>query len=522
MKLACAVLIVAAGGYLSGCAASQQETSGTDEDFFAPLDSSQLPAVAKKPVGVSNEQPLNKAPSSQDTSRVEFLDFTPDSGKPAGNQAQNEALLPKTTPSQPARLTLGKYTVESLKDSINLVAEQVSLLQNILEASTVDRRMYFHTHVKAWAVNNPALRDSLFYALMAVDSSIQSEAGSDAEILATEGDDLIEARFGTAVFKGVTLKQALEKSSDKLLYQKVLESSRYSRDIELRDTTFTLPTLYEAGLMPKDMLLDRFSYLKVHSNPQFERARADISVYGLSFRIGPVWGGEVRIGNDELAMPFWLSGKTTFYAMYKQIKMGFELPTAIGRGNSDKFLFPLRDRLLNGTRGFASEFDFGSVGGYISSTKFTDGDINTLTDPDHFYYITDELLGYTSFAFSISQTNWARIKVGVGNYQVRLGSVVHGGVLPTGSAVGEQVVEMDKFSYSSPYLNIDYFHEDGDEAYGGILQYFDASIMSTLWLQIVPRYLRLEIKYSKPILRNLREWENPDFIIISPRLLLSF
>ena len=452
-----------------------------------------------------------------------FFTFSSDTVRPEEIEPPSEPYAPiPVRKVETPFISLGKYSAKSLKDSVTLVAEQIGVLQNILEASTVDPKMYFHTHVKAWIINNPTLRDSLFFALMASDSSIQSEAGSDAEILATEGNDLIEARFGTAVFKGVALKQALEKSGDKYLYQKILESNRYSRDIELRDTTFVIPTMFDASLLTNEELLDRFSYIKVRSSPDSEMARVDFSAYGLSFRVGPVWGGEIRMGNDELGLPFWTSGKTSFLAMYKQVKVGFELPTPMGKNSSDKFLFPVRNRLLSGTRGVTGEFDFGYLGGYISATRFTSNDLSTVTDPSKFYYITAELLGYSSFGFSITPTSWARLKVGVGFHQVREGSLTPAGVDSTGAPTGGQLLEMNSTDFSSPYIRFEYLHQDHDEAYGGGIQYYNASILSSAWLQIVPRILRVELKFSKPILRTLRDWENPDFIIISPRLFLSF
>jgi hypothetical protein len=514
-------LAVAFGGLLSGCS-GPQEISSTEESFFAPIDSSQLAPGANRPGAVPETPAQKSARAVADSMGASLMAYAADTSQSANKEKPLESWLPTQRNVQPLSLSLARYTAQSLKDSIEMTGDIVNLLQNILEASTVDRKLYLHSHVKSWVVSNPALRDSLFYALMATDSSMQSEAGSDAEILATEDNDLIEARFGTAVFKGIALKQAIAKSADKYLYQKVIESSNYSRDIEMRDSTFVLPTAFEAGLLLNDKLLDRFSFLRTRAGSDPEAGRVDFSAYGLSFRVGPVWGGEVRMGNDELGLPFWESGKTTFLAMYKQVKVGFELPTSIGRNNSEKFVFPLRSRLLNGTRGFAGEFDFGTIGGYISSTRFVDNDVATLTDPRNFYYITDELLGYTSFGFSLTQTSWARVKVGVGYEQVREGTFARGGVDTTGAPLGNQSYELNQFDISSPYLSFEYLHEEGDEAYGCSLQYFNSSILTSIWLQIIPNYLRVEMKISKPILRSLRDWENEDFIMVSPRLLLSF
>ena len=114
------------------------------------------------------------------------------------------------------------------------------------------------------------------------------------------------------------------------------------------------------------------------------------------------------------------------------------------------------------------------------------------------------------------------MKVGVGYQHVREGTFAQGGADTTGAPLGNQSYQLNQFDISSPYLSFEYLHEEGDEAYGCNLQYFNSSILTSIWLQIIPNYLRIEMKVAKPILRDLKPWENEDFIMIFPRLLLSF
>ncbi len=513
-----AIITAAACGCFSGCTTSK-ETFGSEDEFFVPLDSSQVPSIPRRtPSNQPIIQPITEEPTAQEPIKLSIAKPEtvgvplPGLSVDTGGESINRYIPPWER--QLSFLPRGKYTVQSLKDSLLLVTEQVNLLQTILEASTIDRKMYYHAHVKAWYINNPALRDSLFYALMAIDSSIQSEAGTDAEVLATEDNDIIEVRFGTGIFKGITLKQALEKSTDKYLIQKVKESSLYSKDIELRDTTFNIPTIFDAGLLSNENVLDKFSFVNTHSNPEPVNLRTDFSLYGISFRAGRMWGGDIRVGNDELGFPFWSSGKISFLIMYKQLKAGLELPFKGGRGNTDQFVVPVSSRLLNGTRGFVGEFDFGSYGGKLSFSKMSSRDLASVTDPNNFYYITQEMLGYTSFGFLVTQTSMARLKVGIGHHQVRQGQVVTG--------TTDQFNEISKVSFSSMYFRFDFSHRDADEAYGCGVQYYNATLLTSAWLQIVPELLQLEIKYSKPVLRPVRDWESADFIMLSPRLMLSF
>ena len=63
-------------------------------------------------------------------------------------------------------------SIKALRDSIKREGEEISLLQHLLEAATVERRLLEHSSVRAWIVGDPTVRDSLFYALMQADSSV--------------------------------------------------------------------------------------------------------------------------------------------------------------------------------------------------------------------------------------------------------------------------------------------------------------------------------------------------------------
>ena len=181
-------------------------------------------------------------------------------------------------------------SIKALRDSIKREGEEISLLQHLLEAATVERRLLEHSSVRAWIVGDPTVRDSLFYALMQADSSVESEAGTEAEVLATPTGDLIQGRFGSAVFKGAALRDALDRSSDTDLYRKVVESFRYSKDIELRDESSKLPTPLSAELIRSGAIHEAFSPVSLRSNPHPVNSRINISMYDIAFRSGPDWG----------------------------------------------------------------------------------------------------------------------------------------------------------------------------------------------------------------------------------------
>jgi hypothetical protein len=416
-----------------------------------------------------------------------------------------------------------RSALDALRDSIGIVNEDIRLLQHFLEASTADPRMYQNSLAKSWIIRNPELRDSLFYALVLADSSVESEAGAEPEVLATLNGEIIEVRYGSAVFKGTTLRDALAKSADKRLYEKIVASGKYSKDIETRDPELILPTSYEPELIRYDKLLEEFTPVIKHKNPADVKGIVDASLYGIIFKMGPRWGGEIKIGNDEIGYPFWSSGKMAFLATYKQVKFGFELPFRGGRFSSDVFPpFTLRGRRLNGSRGIVGEFDFGPAGGLFSITRLTEHDTKSLTNPDDFAYITVIGLGYYSFGVSLNPTNLVRAKVGAGYHRVREARVIRRIVDSTSGRYDEFIGFLGQRQFASPYIRFEYINRDIAERFGASIQFYDYILLTTAWLEIVPDVLRLELKYSWKVLRDLRKWEQTDFIVISPRIKFAF
>jgi hypothetical protein len=424
-------------------------------------------------------------------------------------------------PSTPPRID--SRSIKALRDSIKREGEEISLLQHLLEAATVERRLLEHSNVRAWVVGNPVVRDSLFYALMQADSSIESEAGTEAEVLATPTGDLIQVRFGTAIFKGATLKDALDKSSDTDLYRKVVESFRYSKDIELRDESSRLPTPLRPELIRAGAIPESFSPISLRSNPRDVNGRVNLSLYDIAFRSGPDWGGEVRLGTDEICFPFWSSGQTSFLATYQNVKFGIALPFIWGRNNSDVFPpFILRGRTLNGTRGVVGEFDFGSVGGYLSATQFTKSDHSNLTDPNNFYYVTAIGQLYYSFAVNLDLNNLVRVKVGVGLQKVDHARIVRTPLTPGGTNFLESVDDMGGSNLGGPILKFEYINRNVTDRFTASVMFYNLTFLITGSMELVPGILSLEAKYTVQIVSNWDPWVSPDLFVFTPRLTIRW
>ena len=432
---------------------------------------------------------------------------------PAGVSAQ-VASSPSRTDSR---------SVKALRDSIKGEGEQISLLQHLLEAATVERRLLEHTKVRAWVIGNPVVRDSLFYALMQADSSVESEAGTEAEVLATPTGDLIQVRFGSAVFKGATLKDALDRSSDRDLYLKVVESYKYSKDIELRDESSRLLTPLRPELVRSGAIPDAFSPISLRSNPHAVNGRINLSLYDIAFRSGPDWGGEVRLGTDEIGFPFWSSGQTAFLATYQNVKFGIALPFVWGRNSSDVFPpFILRGRTLNGTRGVVGEFDFGSIGGYLSATQLTKNDQSNLTDPNNFYYVTAIGQLYYSFAVNLDLNNLVRVKVGVGVHRVSNGRMVRTPLTTGGTDFQQSVDVMDVSTVGSPIIKFEYINRKVTDKFTASVMFYDFTLMLTGSMELIPGILSLEAKYAVQVLSTWDPWVSPDLFVFTPRLTLRW
>jgi hypothetical protein len=415
--------------------------------------------------------------------------------------------------------TGGQVEVKPLRDSLVRAAEEVDLLQHFLEASTVDPSLLYHSQIRAWVLNNPVLKDSLFNALLQADSSLEAEAGSDAEILATLQGDIIQVRFGTAVFKGVTLRRALARSQDASLYRRLGESHRYSRDVELRDPTFRFATPLQPELMTTQGLLHRFNPAPEEDARDPARGSVDLSIDRLVVRVGPTWGGELRLGADEINNPFWANGTIAALAVHGRYRFGIVLPLGIG-GSSFELFQPLlfRARRLAGARGFLGEFDAGSAGGTVSITRFSSDDISTAPDPHSFTFVSGRANLYYSFAVSLDPDHLARAKVGVGVHRVTPAALIP---VP-GNPAEEYVALGGHRNIISPYVKIEYLHHRTTDVFRASLQYYDLTLMVAGAVEIVPGILGVEAKYVWPLGGTIEPWEYPEFFLISPTLHIAF
>ncbi len=403
--------------------------------------------------------------------------------------------------------------LQVLKDSLFDLRQEIQLLQHFLEASTVDARDLRNTNLRSWRLDNPVLRDSLFSVLVRVDSSVVGEAGAEAIVLATLEDDLVEVRFGNVVFKGVTLDEAIGRSGDRNLYHKVADSYRYSQDIELRDPEVRLPTPYHPEFM-------EFGQIPVEFTPgpmqgwKDRHVAAELSLTGLSVQAGDHWGGEVRLGFDEANLPFWTSGTAQLLATYDRAKFGVLVPVYGGRYGSGLFPpFTIRPRHLNGAPGVAASMDFGAVGASLAFLNMNGDYLTSLTDTARFSYLSGFVILYSSFGVELDRSSYARAKLGAGVRRILQAAVVPG--IPPAP---DNLRPLGQQTAVSPYVTLEYLRNTESGFIRAGVQFFDLTVNFFGSLEIIPNVLSIEARYLWPVAPSLREWENPDYLLVSPKL----
>jgi hypothetical protein len=184
--------------------------------------------------------------------------------------------------------------------------------------------------------------------------------------------------------------------------------------------------------------------------------------------------------------------------------------------------FILRGRTLNGTRGVVGEFDFGSIGGYLSSTRLTKYDQVDLTDPNNFYYVVAIGQLYYSFAVNLDPTNLVRVKVGVGYQRVDHASIVRTPLTPGGTDFQESVDVMGSNSVGSPILKFEYINRNVTDRFTASLMYYNLTLLLTGRMELVPGVLSLEAKYAVQILSSRDPWTSPDLFVFTPTLTIRW
>jgi hypothetical protein len=244
--------------------------------------------------------------------------------------------------------------------------------------------------------------------------------------------------------------------------------------------------------------------------------RYEISAYQIIARVTDKWGGEFRIGDDELGYPFWTAGIFKVGLNHQVLKVFFQGSLGMGSGSGSL----IRNRLLEGGMGGGIYFDIDNFGGRVSFSDLTKSTESFLSDSINdgiHYYIPFAVQGYYTFTIPVSYDKLSgalRIKAGAGYHQVLPVRVVNDGNLET---VNETIngYEVKRKHQIFPFIRFDYTLKDNTgEAF---IQYYKSLLIGGAYN--ITDWFGIEAKFALWGISGTRDkWEQPSFIMISPRI----
>lgn len=304
-----------------------------------------------------------------------------------------------------------------------------------------------------------------------------------------------------------------------------------------------------------------YEYTLISNGPVQEKIQfvyMDASLFGGSIIFKSGFGFAVKVGNDYLGYPFWLPGTMGTYGILRRgttdFRLGLEWPLKES-GISPFGLsggFRVKERKLMGTQAFAAQIEqdlalldeqsgklhfgaefFNAFTPTIESfpiaarspqfiTSGREGGPTRTRDQQFLYYIGLSTHGYVSYRLPESMLKGAFVQAGGGTHRINAVTVGAAGVAERNNLDRrDELHQAEQFSYFDPFVKIGYIRsaEQGDE-YGLSVQYSN-TLLTHGFIKLFP-WLQLEAKYSAVVGRDVRPWEWPDYVMISPKIMLNF
>jgi len=365
------------------------------------------------------------------------------------------------------------------------------MLQRILNSlSTMDSTFLIHCPV--WVIRDEDLKERTYKAFRNRHKTPPRE--SNVVILTDPGrTDILEISMGPATMSRREIKLTLNDS----LFKDILT-------------------------MPNILKLSEFTTRKIKPTKPFDSMPLDValemSLFGATLRFSNGWGVQVKVGNDELGLPFWLAGKADMLVIIHELKFGFSLPISFGLDETE-IIGPvaLRPRRLNGAPGVVAEYEQ-QVDSNVIGARFSIGELTKwnslgdLTDPNEVYYLHTS--GQLSIARKLRYKGNEHVftfKGGLGVHQIGDGFAGPDGVITT----------TERTTFFSPLAGVEYVH-NGVETYGVSVNYYNSMLVSDAWLELVKNFIFIEVKYGTPVSRGPKPWEQSYFVMVSPRIYFAF
>ena len=363
-------------------------------------------------------------------------------------------------------------------------------LQRILNAMNVVDSIYI-VHYPTWVIRDEDIRQRT-YKMFRNRLKFPSRDSDLVVVTTPERDDIVRMTMGSVSMGREEVRMYM---GDNLRIT-ILEKDYLRTELEP-----------EIGRRHKRVVEDQAS------NILFEG-----SLFGARLLFPSGWGAMVKIGNDDLGFPFWSSGSMEMFLTLDRLAIGATLPINSGLTGADVIgPISVQSRKLNGAPGFALQYSQ-PIGAGVFNIHFQSSNLNgtdsssRFTDPSHFYYVRSMIQGYFQQRVAVvNNEHFFTVGLGMGYHQIGLGAVDSNYTLST----------TDKLNYISPLLRIQY-ERNGSKTYGVGIQVYASNMTVNAWLEFIKDFIYADIKYSTPVIRGAKPWENPYFVMFSPRIKLAF
>jgi hypothetical protein len=248
------------------------------------------------------------------------------------------------------------------------------------------------------------------------------------------------------------------------------------------------------------------------STPRY--AALSVSAFGAALLFSNGLGAEVALGEEAIGYHFWSTGSVQILGRFRHLKLGILAPLTFGKARPE-LTQPLtvRPRKLTGTKGVTVFYDV-PVGPQTIAAHLSVGDIRGVTNPellaegDPIYFLhTVAQLTYARAASWNGGEDQFTFTGGLGYHQIDAGAVQPDG----------RIVTEERMDFLSPILAVDYLSR-GNRLYGATAQFYNSILFLKGWVELVPNFIFLDIKYYAPVFRPAKMWEQPYFFMISPRI----
>jgi hypothetical protein len=265
-----------------------------------------------------------------------------------------------------------------------------------------------------------------------------------------------------------------------------------------------------------------------------ETIEKEVLIYN---RALPKYGAELKYGMEDINFPSVWSNRMSLNAIWGGAKLGVVLPTSGWAGVSESF--GAKRTLTTAGIGVNGSLDFNipiipsETGVFNASASFVSGNA-TISDEllrqsnkegfelRNFLIRSHAALSYT-FAIKVDNTNLFRFRLGGAFYGVE---AWYETTVPDGNGFEKDTSINSRNQFIGGILGrVEYMNTGASTPFGVSIQFFDAALSGTAWLQIPITEefnLRLDGRFFAPAIREAYSWENSSVFLPTARFILNF